>query len=131
MNWSFIDAIKELFIGEIMGRVKPEKRYLGLFLRSLSKSIERTPGEARLYLARGYFFDMAGDLSKADQDFRKARELDPEAPIARGNPLRALYRLGFLDKGDSLVEGVTWDEVLNGTHSINFDFDSGTEKQMK
>ncbi len=60
----------------------------------MGQAIRLSPENVNLYLDRAYFYEQAGDLTAAVEDYRAAIELDPQNFTAYERRAQAYYRLG-------------------------------------
>jgi tetratricopeptide (TPR) repeat protein len=76
---------------------------LELQIEELTRQISLTPSSADLYLKRGDLYRRHGDWLKSEQDFEKARELEPEQPYIDWYEGRLEVAAGRWAEGDKLI----------------------------
>jgi len=70
----------------------------------VSDGITQQPAAAQLYVARGILLVQIGDYEKAEADFDKARELDPNQSLSAAAQGMAAVQANDLDRALSTVE---------------------------
>src|SRR5262249_51843027 len=71
----------------------------------VSEGIAQVPGAANLYLARGVLYVQLADYEKAEADFERAHELDPNQSLSVAAQSMVAVQSNDLDKALETVRG--------------------------